>query len=90
MAIDQSIIEKLRKEPDMPELDLSWLNPEDTPGISVKPGRRGLTLDEINVGVYGDAPEVSEHYTTRVRGSVPRPSSNPRRLLRSQKERYLG
>jgi hypothetical protein len=74
MAIDPKIIDKLQREPDMPKLDLSWLNTEDTPGISVKPGRRGLTLDEINVGVYGEVPETTQVYTTRVRGSVARPS----------------
>ncbi len=73
MATNQKIIEKLRKEPEMPELDLSWLDPKDAPGITVKPGRRGLTLDDINVGVYGEAPDISQHRTTRVRGSVPRP-----------------
>ena len=73
MAIDPKIIDKLRKEPGMPELDLSWLDPKGVPGVSAKPGRRGLTLDEINVGVYGEAPEVSQHRTTRVRGSVARP-----------------
>jgi hypothetical protein len=73
VAIDQKIIEKLRKDPHIPELDLSWLNPKDTPGITVKLGKRGLTLDEINVGVYGDVPDLARHGTTRVRGSTPRP-----------------
>ena len=73
MAINPTIIETLRRQPDMPELDLSWLNPKGTPGITVKPGKRGLTLDEINVGVYGEAPDIAKHGTTRVRGSTPRP-----------------
>ena len=73
MAADSKIIEKLRKEPDMPELDLTWLDPNGTPGITAKPGRRGLTLDDINIGDYGEAPDLSQHRTTRVRGSVPRP-----------------
>ncbi len=73
MARDQKVIDKLRKEPDMPELDLSWLNPKNSPGVTAKPGRHGLTLDDINVGVYGEAPDVTEHRTTRMRGSVARP-----------------
>ncbi len=72
MTIDQKTIEKLRKEPDLPDLDLSWLNPKDTPGITVKVGKRGLTLDEINIGVYGEVPDLAQHGTTRVRGSTPR------------------
>ena len=72
MAIDQKIIDRLRKDPDVPEVDLSWLQ-KDTPGIEIKVGKRGLTLDEINVGVYGEVPEVARHGTTRVRGSTPRP-----------------
>ena len=72
MAIDQKVIEKLRKEPGMPDIDLSWLREEDTPGIVAKAGRRGLTLDEINKGVYGEVPELARHGTTRGRGSTPR------------------
>jgi len=73
MAIDSATIERLRKEPGMPELDLTWLSDNDAPRINAKPGRHGLTLDDINIGVYGEAPEVASHGTTRVRGSKPRP-----------------
>ncbi|MCH8919087.1 MAG: ferritin-like domain-containing protein [Chloroflexi bacterium] len=72
MTIDQKTIEKLRRDPDVPDVDLSWLNPKDTPGIAVKAGKRGLTLDEINIGVYGEVPDLAQHGTTRVRGSTPR------------------
>ncbi len=73
MAIDRKILEQLQREPDMPELDLGWLGAQTAPDIAAKPGRRGLTLSEINVGTYGDAPERSEHNTIRIRGSVPNP-----------------
>ena len=73
MAINPKIIDKLRKEPSMPDLDLSWLTSADAPVIEAKIGRRGLTLDEINQGVYGEAPKTTQHGTTRVRGSVARP-----------------
>ena len=73
MAIDPKILEQLRKEPGMPELDLCWLEAK-VPGIAATPSRRGLTLDQINVGVYGEAPERSEHNTIRIRGSVPSPA----------------
>lgn len=70
MAIDPKIIEELRREPETPELDLGWLT-QAAPGITVKPGRRGLTLDEINAGDSVKAPERTEHNTIRVRGSTP-------------------
>ena len=72
MALDQKVIDKLRKEPGMPDIDLSWLREEDAPGIVAKMGKRGLTLDEINKGVYGEVPELARHGTTRGRGSTPR------------------
>ena len=72
MAIDQKIIDKLKVEPGMPDIDLSWLNEEGAPGIVAKAGKRGLTLDEINKGVYGEVPELARHGTTRSRGSIPR------------------
>ncbi len=75
MTVDPKILEQLRQEPDMPELDLGWLGAQAAPGIAAKPGRRGLTLSEINVGVYGDAPERSDHNTIRIRGSVPSPDA---------------
>ena len=74
MAIDPKILEQLRKEPGMPELDLCWLEAK-VPGIAAKPGKRGLTLDQINVGAYGEAPARSEHNTIRVRGSAPSPNA---------------
>ncbi len=48
MAIDQDLLYQLRTEEDVPELDLSWLQPEDAIKVAkVHPGRRGMTLDEI-------------------------------------------
>jgi hypothetical protein len=73
MPVDTKIIEELRQEPGMPALDLSWLQAKDRPSVKAKPGRRGLTLDDINVDVYGEAPDVTQHRTTRMRGSVARP-----------------
>ena len=72
MALDPKIVEELRKEPGMPELDLTWLDPKDAATIDAKPGRRGLTLDEINVDIYGDVPNIAKHGTTKSRGSTPR------------------
>jgi hypothetical protein len=52
MTIDSTIVEQLRREPGMPDLDLTWLDPGNAERLAAKPGKRGLTLDEINVGAY--------------------------------------
>ncbi len=75
MAIDQDTLEKLRSETDIPALDLSWLNLDNTWGVRAKPGRRGLTLDEIEIGPYGEVPEHTDNRTLRPRGAVARPET---------------
>jgi len=75
MAIDIDTLEKLRAEPDIPKLDLSWLNLDNVWGVRARPGKRGLTLDEIEIGPYGDVPEHSDNVTLRPRGAVPRPDA---------------
>ena len=73
MAIDQQDrMQMLRAEPEAPELDLSWMDPGTEWGMRAQPGRRGLTLDEINVGSYGEAPDESTSWTMRPRGAASR------------------
>ncbi|HSP55638.1 MAG TPA: ferritin-like domain-containing protein, partial [Dehalococcoidia bacterium] len=60
---------------DVPPVDLSWLNIEENGhpwGMRAKPGKRGLTLDEIEIGVVGELPEQTDNRSMRVRGSIPR------------------
>jgi hypothetical protein len=54
-----------------PTLDLSWMNVPTEWGVRARPDKRGLTLDAINVGSYGEVPEVWEHQTEMPRGAVP-------------------
>ncbi len=77
MAIDVDTLEKLRGEMEVPKLDLSWLNldSERLWGVHAKPGKRGLTLDEIEVGPYGEVPEQSQNRSIKARGSVARPDA---------------
>ena len=79
MAIDVDTLEKLRTESaEPPKVDLSWLNLDENGhpwGMRAKPGKRGLTLDEIEVGPVGEVPEQSDNRSIRVRGSVPRPDA---------------
>jgi hypothetical protein len=69
MAIDTR---ELRQETPFPaDLDMSWLKNEGDWGIRAKPGKRGLTLDEINTGSYA----VNGHegdQTMRPRGAARR------------------
>src|SRR5712691_1127379 len=80
MAIDQDTLAKLRTETAEPAqpLDLSWLVTEEnghTWGMRAKPGKRGLTLDEIEIGPVGEVPEQSDNRSIRVRGSYARPDA---------------
>lgn len=54
-------------------LDLSWLETASEWGIRAKPGKRGLTLDEVNIGSYGRVPDESRDETGRLRGSASLP-----------------
>jgi hypothetical protein len=72
MAVDQDTMQMLRTETEAPDLDLSWLQPATEWGVRATPGRRGLTLDDINVGSYGDAPDESASWNMRPRGAAAR------------------
>ncbi|MBF6599260.1 MAG: ferritin-like domain-containing protein [Dehalococcoidia bacterium] len=53
-------------------LDLSWLDAPTEWGVRGRPGKRGLTLDEVNVGSYGRVPEQSDSSDARPRGAAAR------------------
>jgi hypothetical protein len=74
MAVDQDTLQMLRTEPGPPpDLDLTWLEPGRTEwGMRATPGRRGLTVDDINVGSYGEAPTESSSWDMRPRGAAAR------------------
>jgi len=68
MAISPDVLEKIRTEEDLPELDLSWLQPREAAQVErVRPGRRGLTLDEIEAG--RDVPDHTDLSSLRPRGA---------------------
>jgi hypothetical protein len=67
------ILQELRKEPGADDLDLSWLDqPAAERGLRVVPGKRGLTLEDISVGSYGNPPAMTTNQSGRMRGSAPR------------------
>lgn len=57
--------------PPPPQLDLAWMNVPTEWGTRAKPTKKGLTVDAINVGKYGDVPDVWEYQTEMPRGAVP-------------------
>lgn len=56
--------------PPPPELTLAWMNIPALWGTRAIPTKKGLTIDAINVGKYGDVPDVWEHQTEMPRGAV--------------------
>lgn len=69
----QDTLEILKTETaETPAVDLSWLDLDQTWGMTAKAGKRGLTLDEVNVGPYGPPTEDSQELTFRARGAAKR------------------
>jgi hypothetical protein len=74
MAVNQDVLHQLQtEEAETPPIDLSWMDAESEWGVAARPGKRGLTLDEINVGSYGRVPPESDAQTMRLRGAATRP-----------------
>ena len=53
------------------ELDLSWMQVPTEWDTRAKPTKHGLTLEAINIGKYGDVPDVWAYQTEMPRGAVP-------------------
>jgi hypothetical protein len=84
MAISQDTLQVLRTETDYSGLGLEWLEPGTEWGVKSQPGRKGLTLDEINRGNgYGEVPDFTSNFTARPRGAAMRPEA-PRLGIRFQ------
>ena len=75
MTVEEKTLQTLQTESvEASPVDLSWLDLDQTWGMSAKPGKRGLTLDEVNIGPYAVSDEASGDQTYRARGAVKRPS----------------
>ena len=53
------------------EVDLSWMNVPTEWNTRARPTKHGLTLDAINIGKYGEIPDVWPFQTEMPRGAVP-------------------
>lgn len=70
---DQNTLDTLRTESaEAPPVDLSWLDLNQAWGMTAKAGKRGLTLDEVNIGPYGPPENGAADATYRARGAVAR------------------
>ncbi|MCH8994084.1 MAG: ferritin-like domain-containing protein [Chloroflexi bacterium] len=73
MAVDQDTMRVMKTDSaETAPVDLSWLDLDQTWGISAKPGKRGLTLDEVNIGPYGPNGDGAADMTNRARGVAKR------------------
>lgn len=59
------------------ELDLGWMEKQGEWGVHAEPSKNGLTLADIQVGGYADAPDESRNLSGKPRGAVSRPGSMP-------------
>ena len=57
------------------DLDTRWMQQMGEWGTRAEPGKRGLSLADIQVGTYGDIPETSHNMTGRPRGAGERPEA---------------
>jgi len=61
----------------VPEPTYEWMGLSAEWGVRVKPGEHGLRIGDLNVGIYGEVPEVWDDQTRRPRGALPRPGVPP-------------
>ena len=52
---------------------LPWMQDTLEWGVKARPGKHGLTMRDINVGIYGDVPEESRDMSRKPRGAFPVP-----------------
>ena len=54
-----------------------WMNQSRQWGVRVKPGKKGLTLGSLNVGIYGEVPAQWQDQSRNPRGAIPRRDMPP-------------
>ena len=52
---------------------LAWMNDTMQWGVRAQPGKHGLTMRDLNIGIYGEVPESSSDMSRRPRGAFPIP-----------------
>ena len=56
---------------EIPEPKFTWMNQSRQWGTRVEPGKKGLTLDSTNVGIYGEVPQHWSDQGRNPRGAIP-------------------
>ena len=59
----------------MPELSMAWARVDTERGARARPGKKGLTIDAINIGSYADVPDMWPDQTMRPRGAFVKPGA---------------
>ena len=72
-----AVAEEPPAEPEIPAPSLEWMNRTLEWGVRVRPGKSGMTLGSLNVGVYGDIPDHWDDQTRMPRGAYPMPGVPP-------------
>ncbi len=67
--------EKMAGEMQPPELSMAWAKVDTERGVRARPGKKGLTIDAINIGSYGEVPDVWPDQTMRPRGAFQAPGT---------------
>ena len=63
--------------PPIPKPSYRWMNKSNQWGTRVKPGKHGLRLGDLNVGIYGDVPATWNDQTRNPRGAIPKKGVPP-------------
>ena len=63
-------LSKEELEVEVPEPRLNWMNQWREWGVRVKPGKKGLTLGSLNVGLYGEIPMNWPDRSRNPRGAI--------------------
>jgi hypothetical protein len=61
----------------IPQPKLDWRGRSNQWGTRVKPGKHGLRLGDLNVGIYGEIPDQWQDQTRNPRGAIPRKGVPP-------------
>ena len=61
----------------IPQPRFDWAGRSNQWGMRIKPGKHGLRLGDLNVGIYGEIPEQWQDQTRNPRGAIPRKGVPP-------------
>jgi hypothetical protein len=71
--VGQEVVASEPASPDATPNRMAWMEDTLEWGVRAQPGKHGLTMRDINTGIYGDVPEESRDMSRRPRGAFPIP-----------------